>query len=622
MRKKSMFKKLLSGVLAAALAATALISAPISAGAVSGEDQSFEDLDQYEIVEAMAPGWNLGNQLEASINGKPGETSWGNPTITKDTIKMVKDAGFKSVRIPVSYLDYIGDKDSGYEIRSSWLDRVQQVVDYCMELDMYAIINIHGDGYTTVYNGWLMSRPETSGRNGVKPEPYTAEEQLEVNKKFELVWKQIATRFKNYDEHLIFESMNEVFDGSYSAPDEEKYAQINTYNQIFVDTVRKTSTNNSKRWLLIPGWNTDINYTAGNYGFKIPTDTNRDSSIPANEQRIMISVHYYNPWDFCGEGKFSKTEWGTDDEIKALTDNFDLCYSKFVNKGYPVIIGECGAVDQNNIDSRVKWISTVCKTARSRGMVPVYWDNNGHGTGPDKFGLFDRTTKKVTQPEMIKAIMDAYVGEPDPAPVIIDPITKDEALAVIYSTNAAGAQTLVNTTADASMNGATTVRVYFDTASDVSFNQYANIVISSDVAGTASKATVAGDSDITGATNLSADLTLKSAISTGDSVSVAAYTASWKNASDYAYLIRQVDFLDADGNVLKTVKKSEGLLGDVNGDGDITTADVGLANAQAKGTGNLTDDQFARADIDGNGEITTSDVGRINSHAKGVNLLW
>lgn len=606
MRKKSMFKKLLSGVLAAALAATALISAPISAGAVSGEDQSFEDLDQYEIVEAMSPAWNLGNQLEASIGGVPGETSWSNPKITQKTIKMVKDAGFKGIRIPISYLSKIGSAPN-YTIDSNWLNRIKEVVDYCMEEDMYAIINMHGDGYNTVTGGWLLCNAPES-------------QQAEIKAKYESCWRQIADIFVDYDEHLIFESMNEEFDGVYSTPNKKYYANINAYNQIFVDTVRQTGGNNAKRWLLFPGWNTDINYTCGDYGFEIPTDTYRDPSIPADEHRLMISVHYYNPWDFCGEGKTK--EWGTDDEVKTLTDNFDRCYSKFVVKGYPVVIGEYGAVNANNTESRVKFVNTVCRTARSRGMVPVYWDNNGHGVGADKFGLFDRSTFKVTQPEVIAGIMSAYEGEPDPTPVIIEPITKDQALAVIYSTNAAGAQTLVNTTADASMNGATTVRVYFDTASDVSFNQYSNIVLISDVAGTVSKANVPGNSDITGATNLSADLTLSSAIKTGDSVNLTTYTQSWANASDYVYLIRQVDFLDADGNVLKTVKKSEGLLGDVNNDGKITTADVGLANAQAKGTGNLTDDQLARADIDGNGMVTTSDVGRINSHAKGVNLLW
>lgn len=606
MRKKSMFKKLLSGVLTAALAATALVSAPVSASAVSGEDQSFEDLDQYEIVEAMSPAWNVGNQLEANNSGTPNETAWVSTKITKELIHSVKEQGFKAVRIPVSYLSKIGSGPD-YTIDSAWLKRIKEVVDYCMEEDMYAIINMHGDGYYTVTGGWLLCG---------------AENQTEIKAKYKACWQQIAELFADYDEHLIFESMNEEFDNTYSDPNPEKYKNINDYNQIFVDTVRQAGGNNNKRWLLIPGWNTNINYTAGDFGFEIPTDTYKDSSVSGH--RIMISVHYYDPWGFAGEENPSKTgyttTWGTDDEINAMKDQLLRCYVKFVNKGYPVVIGEYGSIDKNNTESRVKYANELNKAARSMNMVPVYWDNGWNGN--NGFGLFNRSTYAVTQPEIIAGIMSAYEGEPDPTPIIIEPITKDQALAVIYATNADGAQTLVNTTADASMNGATTVRVYFDTANDVSFNQYANIVISSDVAGTASKATVQGNSDITGATNLSADLALKSAVSTGDSVSVAAYTASWKNASDYVYLIRQVDFLDADGNVLKTVKKSNGLLGDVNNDGKITTADVGLANAQAKGTSTLTDDQFYRADVNGDGRITTADVGMINSHAKGTKPLW
>ncbi len=608
MRKKSMFKKLLSGILTAALAATAIISAPISASAVAGEDQSFEDLDKTAIVEAMGPAWNLGNQLEAVSGRTPSETAWGNPVITQNTFKMVKDAGFTSVRIPISYLGRIG-AGPDYQIESSWLERIKEVVDMAMAEGLYAIINMHGDGYNSmIANGaWLICNAPD-------------DEQPAIKAKYESCWKQIADIFVDYDEHLIFESMNEEFDGGYSTPNKKYYANINAYNQIFVDTVRQTGGNNAKRWLLFPGWNTDINYTCGDYGFEIPTDTYRDPSIPADEHRLMISVHYYNPWDFCGEGKTK--EWGTDVEVKTLTDNFDRCYSKFVLKGYPVVIGEYGAVDGgNNTDSRVKFVNTVCRAARSRGMVPVIWDNNGHGTGADKFGLFNRQTLKVTQPEIIKGIMDAYVGEPDPAPVIINPITKDEALAVIYSTKDDGAKTLVNTIADASMNGATTVRVYFDAASDVSYNQYSNIVLSSDVAGTADKAKVPGNSDITGATNLSADLPLTSAVKTGDSVSVTAYTASWADASDYVFLIRQVDFLDADGNVLKTVKKPDGIPGDINGDGKVTTADVGLANSHAKGVKLLTGDKFDIADVNNDGKVSTADVGMINSHAKGVKPL-
>ena len=253
-----MKNRLRSMFIAAVLVGTVVagsFTAPFSVQAAKKDTTSFEDLNQSQIVEAMGPGWNLGNQLESVTDNVPEETNWGNPVITEKLIQSVKAAGFKSIRIPVSYFAKIDD-DKDYTIDSKWLDRVQEVVDYCIKNDLYAVINIHGDGYNTID--------------------------------------------KNYDEHLLFESMNEEFDGSYSEPNKEYYQNINDYNQIFVDTVRKTGDNNTKRWLIIPGWNTNIDYTAGDYGFKLPTDQYRDKPIDKEEQRIMISVHYYSPWDFCG----------------------------------------------------------------------------------------------------------------------------------------------------------------------------------------------------------------------------------------------------------------------------------------------------------------------------------
>ena len=241
-----MKNRLRSMFIAAVLVGTVVagsFTAPFSVQAAKKDTTSFEDLNQSQIVEAMGPGWNLGNQLESVTDNVPEETNWGNPVITEKLIQSVKAAGFKSIRIPVSYFAKIDD------------------------------------------DSWLLC----NGKN-----------QTEIKKKYKKVWKQIAERFKNYDEHLLFESMNEEFDGSYSEPNKEYYQNINDYNQIFVDTVRKTGDNNTKRWLIIPGWNTNIDYTAGDYGFKLPTDQYRDKPIDKEEQRIMISVHYYSPWDFCG----------------------------------------------------------------------------------------------------------------------------------------------------------------------------------------------------------------------------------------------------------------------------------------------------------------------------------
>lgn len=403
-----MKNRLRSMFIAAVLVGTVVagsFTAPFSVQAAKKDITSFEDLNQSQMVEAMGPGWNLGNQLESVTDNVPEETNWGNPVITEKLIQSVKAAGFKSIRIPVSYFAKIDD-DKDYTIDSKWLDRVQEVVDYCIKNDLYAVINIHGDGYNTIDGSWLLC----NGKN-----------QTEIKKKYKKVWKQIAERFKNYDEHLLFESMNEEFDGSYSEPNKEYYQNINDYNQIFVDTVRKTGDNNTKRWLIIPGWNTNIDYTAGDYGFKLPTDQYRDKSIDKEEQRIMISVHYYSPWDFCGGENGVITQWGNeaDDPSKTSTtcdetymkNQLNLMKTTFADKGYPVFIGEYGSIDKTSYDSeneyyRAYFARKLCQLSRKNGCIPMYWDNGYNGV--HGFGLFDRTTCEVTQPVIIDAIMEGF----------------------------------------------------------------------------------------------------------------------------------------------------------------------------------------------------------------------
>ncbi|MFR2894725.1 MAG: glycoside hydrolase family 5 protein [Mediterraneibacter gnavus] len=403
-----MKNRLRSMFIAAVLLGTVVagsFTAPFSVQAAKKDTTSFEDLNQSQIVEAMGPGWNLGNQLESVTDNVPEETNWGNPVITEKLIQSVKAAGFKSIRIPVSYFAKIDD-DKDYTIDSKWLDRVQEVVDYCIKNDLYAVINIHGDGYNTIDGSWLLC----NGKN-----------QTEIKKKYKKVWKQIAERFKNYDEHLLFESMNEEFDGSYSEPNKEYYQNINDYNQIFVDTVRKTGDNNTKRWLIIPGWNTNIDYTTGDYGFKLPTDQYRDKSIDKEEQRIMISVHYYSPWDFCGGENCVITQWGNeaDDPSKTSTtcdetymkNQLNLMKTTFADKGYPVFIGEYGSIDKTSYDSeneyyRAYFARKLCQLSRKNGCIPMYWDNGYNGV--HGFGLFDRTTCEITQPVIIDAIMEGF----------------------------------------------------------------------------------------------------------------------------------------------------------------------------------------------------------------------
>lgn len=399
--------------------AAALLLAGVMTAAVAGcgknSDSEAKDtakkwteLDQTQITEAMGLGWNLGNQLEASSGGLPSETCWGNPEITKELIDTIKAQGFKTVRIPVSYLDMIGD-GSDYKIDTDWLDRVQEVVDYVVNNDMFAIVNMHGDGYYTVDHSWLLCAEDD-------------DKQTEIKDKYGKVWTQIADRFKDYDQHLIFESMNEEFNNDYGKPDEKAYDNINAYNQIFVDSVRATGSNNEKRWLLLPGWNTNIEYTAGDdYNFKIPTD----KGCKADGKRIMISVHYYDPFNFTiDENKTAKTQWG-----KYAVKNYDnwgqedyvdsqmaLLNEKFVSQGYPVVIGEFGAQDKTEKfadynEFRRYWSEYLIKAAKKNGVVCVYWDNGYNGN--KGFGIINRFDYTITQPDLIAGMMRAINSTDD-----------------------------------------------------------------------------------------------------------------------------------------------------------------------------------------------------------------
>lgn len=365
--------------------------------------------DSVQFSQNLMPGWNLGNQLESNSDGTPSETAWGNPVITENLIKQVKAQGFKSIRIPVSYLSKIG-AGPNYTIDSKWLDRVQEVVDMCINNGLYAIINIHGDGYYSVKGGWLLCGESAS-------------EQKTIKAKYEKVWEQIAKRFKNYDDHLVFESMNEEYDGTYNNPNPEYYNNINAYNQIFVDTVRKAGGKNNSRYLLIPGWNTDINFTTGD----CDTYTMEAKFVIPNDSRIMISVHYYTPWEFCGEeGYDTFYKWG--DSVKKFVKRrqsetlvnrqFDKLYNAFIKNGYGVVIGEYGSIDRTHKDKsnttyRAYFAEYVNYAAHQRNIVTVYWDNGYNGK--HGFGLFDRTKCTVTQPEIIKGIINGAQATKAPA---------------------------------------------------------------------------------------------------------------------------------------------------------------------------------------------------------------
>lgn len=348
--------------------------------------------DAVALAAEMGLGWNLGNTLEATSGSTANETMWGNPQASKKLIDGIKSAGFNTVRIPCAWTAYLED-ETGYKIKDSWLARVKEVVDYCVDNEMYAIINIHWDG------GWLEENPKF-------------DKQEAVNKKQKALWEQIAVYFRDYDEHLLFAGTNEVHDG-YGEPTAENIEVQLSYNQTFVDAVRSTGGRNAWRNLIVQAYNTNIDH-AIKY-LKMPTD--------GATNRMMAEVHYYDPYDFCLDENSSVFVWGKDFygegvDVWGQEDWVDKQFARvktnFVDKGIPVVLGEygvmlrasLGAADyENHIKARNYYLNYVTKSAVQHGMIPVYWDSGI--TGDKASGLFDRATGVPVHADAVKAIVDA-----------------------------------------------------------------------------------------------------------------------------------------------------------------------------------------------------------------------
>jgi endoglucanase len=333
-----------------------------------------------ETAAKMGIGWNLGNAFDSiitsdsDVHGVDAEMYWGNPKTTPELVKAVKDAGFDTIRIPVTYINHF---DENGIIEEAWLARVKEVVGYACDNDLYAIINIHHDGQQE--NGWL--RPI-----------YEGEEREEMVNTFTTLWKQIAEYFEDCGGNVLFAGMNEFHEGySWSYP--QDYDDItNRLNQAFVDTVRATGGNNAERILICPSYNT---LTAATPRFILPTDTAKD--------RLMLEVHSYDPWSFGGQGLGN---WGSDNDMAEVESRVNTLKTNFVDQGIPVIMGEYGAVRSENPE-RFDYIRYVTAGYHKNGIVPIWWDNGVFGTGEENFGLMDRANAVVFDTEALEAIMSA-----------------------------------------------------------------------------------------------------------------------------------------------------------------------------------------------------------------------
>ncbi len=347
------------------------------------------NITSQQLVEDMTFGWNLGNTLDVCQADRDGdgkvnehveagekvdETLWGNPKATKELFTSLKKNGVNAVRIPVTWRDHM---DSNGNIDREWMDRVQQVVDYAYSQGMYVIINVHHDGGgDPKFGAWIIEESQKDYNTFLK--------------KYKNVWKQIAERFKNYSDYLIFESMNEVgFDTLYNKNKADAYNLINKINQDFVDIIRATGGNNAKRHLLIAGYYTDIERTCDSL-YKMPDD---------KAGRCILSVHYYTPWDFCTCD--IKHTWGTKSEVRQMETLIGKMKKNFVDKGIPVIIGEYAA-SGSDLSSCIFFIEKLNKLCSDYGIATFIWDNGRQ---------VNRKTYKWRTPQYLEALKRATSGK-------------------------------------------------------------------------------------------------------------------------------------------------------------------------------------------------------------------
>ncbi|MDE6498559.1 MAG: cellulase family glycosylhydrolase [Muribaculaceae bacterium] len=343
---------------------------------------SLDDIDNsVDYARALAMGWNLGNQFDAQNNGVASETAWGNQPTTPELFRALAAAGFRAVRIPITWLGHFGEAPD-YTLDQAWLDRIDEVIGYAHDAGLRAIINIHHDGGT-----WLDIK--AAANDSKKNEAVTAQ--------IKAMWTQIAERFKDHGQFLMFEAFNEIHDGGWGWGDNRKdggkqYATLNGWNQTFVDAVRATGGNNATRYLGIPGYCTNPSLTIES--LVLPTDPAKD--------RLLVAVHFYDPTEFAINAKYTewghtgsaskKAGWGDEDNV---TSTFDALVNKYVKSGTGVYVGECGATTRSKDRDelfRLYYLEYVWKAGTDRGLPLFFWDNGSTSTGNEAFGLFNHAT--------------------------------------------------------------------------------------------------------------------------------------------------------------------------------------------------------------------------------------
>ncbi|MBR1423677.1 MAG: cellulase family glycosylhydrolase, partial [Ruminococcus sp.] len=561
-------------VLCAALSVTSFTSlsvTEVSAETLLQPDQLITASTQ-DILADMGMGWNLGNSLDATGNGNSldSEISWSNPKTTQALISKAKELGFNTVRVPVSWANHTTGSD--YTIDPAWLNRVQEVVDYCYNEDMYVIINIHHDNQDSL----------SSSKRGFAPSSTYYDE----SEKFvDSIWAQVSEKFKDYDYHLVFETLNEprLIGSAYewwfnidSVPSvvQDSINCINKLNQSAVDVIRASGGYNESRLIMCPGYDASVDGSINRY-HKLPTD------IEGNTQRIIASVHGYVPYNFAmnvGSGSTTTYTNSIKNELKGIMNSLK---SNLINKGIPVVMGEFSSTDKDNTAERVKWATDYATLASEMNMPIILWDNNSFAKyknnviklDSEYHGYIKRSGLTVpdNQQQVLNALFAPYKA--------LEAQRKTSYVNVDINCTVAGLEA-----SDYSKAGTRTAVIY---NSDRSFTATCNLDLSS--------------------------------------------SFTFKDLSDGVYTVE----LCADNCVTKTVtitisngvqtsplNESINLKGDINGDGKLNASDLLLTKSHIKKVRLLTGYEFSCSDINGNDNINASDLLLMKSHIKGVSHLW
>jgi len=383
----------------------------------SGEAQEKKvrpmDNEAIQFAMSMGIGWNLGNQMDAHYDGVSYETGWGNKEATQQTFNGVAKAGFKTVRIPVTWMGHMGPAPT-YTIEKGWLDRVAELVEMAHKAGLKVIVNIHHDGFGA-------ADTPSKGFHWLNLPAAAADEEVNqrIKQQLTMVWLQIAKRFVNEGEYLIFETLNEIQDGGWGnganrTDGGAQYRVLNEWNQVCVNAIRAAGGQNETRYIGVPGYVTNPDLTVEN--LVLPEDV--------VENRLMVAVHSYDPWDYAGSAQYN--EWGHTgvDVVPGSDENayvgmLNRLYNMYVRRGVPVYFGEFGAVRRTTAadeEFRLYYFRYVCKAMRDRRIPAIYWDNGNSKSGNDGFGVIDhRTGKYIGNGEQaVRAMVDSWENN-DPA---------------------------------------------------------------------------------------------------------------------------------------------------------------------------------------------------------------